>query len=86
MQAEEDGLTLVLSSGQLAAVLQTGNLAGEPKIPAAASWTSVRVAENAINDSLRANKQVIEQWAKAGGKGNLRLGYPGSSPNRNAER
>ncbi len=80
--AEEElagGHTVAKHINQSESALRS-RLASEPKIPAATSWTSVRVAENAINDSLRANKQVIEQWAKAGGKGNLRLGYAGSSP------
>ncbi|GGH07018.1 RNase A-like domain-containing protein [Silvibacterium dinghuense] len=55
-------------------------LVKQPKIPAATTWSSVRVAEDVISDTIRTNKQTIEQWAMAGGKGNLRLVYSGSSP------
>ncbi|MGI4831119.1 MAG: RNase A-like domain-containing protein [Janthinobacterium lividum] len=55
-------------------------LIAEPGIPAATSWTSVRVAEDVISETMRTNKFAIENWAKAGGKGRLILNHLGSSP------
>jgi hypothetical protein len=54
-------------------------LIDEPYIPASSCWTSVRIAEDVITDTIRSNKAVIEAWTKSG-QVRLELKYLGSSP------
>ncbi|HVZ09624.1 RNase A-like domain-containing protein [Rhodopila sp.] len=41
-------------------------LTAEPRIPAAGSFASVRDAERAISDAIKANRTAITQWAASG--------------------
>ena len=54
-------------------------LISEPYIPASSCWTSVRVAEDVVTDTIRSNKAAIEAWAKSA-QIRLELKYLGSSP------
>lgn len=54
-------------------------LVDEPYIPASSAWTSVRIAEDVVTDTIRSNKAAIEAWVKSG-QVRLELEYSGSSP------
>lgn len=80
LEAEEaaGGHTLAKHVGQTESELRA-RLAREPNITAASTFNTLRGAANAISEAIRHNEPVVTGWARAGGKGNLRLQYTPSS-------
>ena len=80
--AEEEaagGHTIARHVARSEAQLRTRLLA-EPRIPAASSFTSLRMAETVVSDTLRANAGQIRAWAAAANSTRpLTLTYAGSS-------
>lgn len=81
LAAEEaaGGHTIAKHIGQTEEALRA-RLIAEPRIPAASSFTSLRVAEDVVTDAIRLNNANIKAWASSGAKGGLELVYSGSSP------
>jgi hypothetical protein len=75
--AEEElagGHTILKHVGQTEAQLRARLLA-EAQIPAATSFSSLRAAESAVTDGIRANATQIRAWAAAGRTARMRFVY-----------
>lgn len=74
LAAEEaaGGHTILKHVGQTEAQLRARLLA-EKRIPAATTFASLREAEHAVADALRANKDAIQEWARTSRVGDKKI-------------
>ena len=81
LAAEEaaGGHTIAKHIGQAESALRA-RLIAEPRIPAATTFRSLRVAEDVVTEAIRSNQPAIKAWAASGGNRPLRLIFQGGSP------